>query len=67
MTNAKTITVREARAHFSELIEQVAFGGDRLIITFHGRPRAAIVSLEDLAQIDKGAEPEKKRQARRRA
>ena len=37
------IPVTEARAEFSELISRVAYGGEPVVITRHGKPLVAIV------------------------
>lgn len=37
------IPVTEARAEFSELISRVAYGGEPVIITRHGKPLVALV------------------------
>ncbi len=40
------------RDNLAEHLERVAYRGERFIITRNGRPRAALVSLEDLAQLE---------------
>lgn len=47
----KRVSATEAKAHFSELIAEVTHGGSPVIIERHGRPVAALVDLDDLAQI----------------
>ena len=37
------LPVTEARAEFSELISRVAYGGEPVIITRHGKPLVALV------------------------
>jgi prevent-host-death family protein len=37
------VPVTEARAEFSELISKVAYGGDPVVITRHGKPLVAVV------------------------
>ena len=41
-----TIAVREAKAQFSALVERAA-AGEEIVITWHGRPRARLVPLEE--------------------
>lgn len=36
------------RESFAEYVSKVAFTGRRIVVKRHGRPRAAIVSIEDL-------------------
>lgn len=44
---AEGIPVTEARAQLAELVNRVVFGGERIVLTRHGKPVAAIVSAED--------------------
>jgi prevent-host-death family protein len=37
------VAVTEARAEFSELISRVAYGGEPVVITRHGKPLVALV------------------------
>lgn len=37
------ITVTEARAQLSDLVSQVAFGGQSVVLTRHGKPLVALV------------------------
>ncbi|MEO5759973.1 MAG: type II toxin-antitoxin system Phd/YefM family antitoxin [Mesorhizobium sp.] len=46
----KTMQVREAKAGFSALVE-AAESGEPTIITKHGKPAAAVVSVEDLQKL----------------
>lgn len=47
------ISAKEARARFSELVNRVAFGNERIIVTKNGKPAAALVPLDDLALLEK--------------
>ena len=42
----------EARKQFSTIVNQAAFGGERIVVTRRGRPLAAIVPLEDLEAME---------------
>jgi prevent-host-death family protein len=42
------VPVTEARAQFSELINRVGFGKERIILTRHGKPLVALVPAETL-------------------
>lgn len=44
----------EARAQFSELINRVGFGKERIVLTRHGKPLVALVPAETLDQDDSG-------------
>jgi prevent-host-death family protein len=48
MTAVSAITVADARSGLAELLNRVAYGKERLVITRHGREIAAIVPVEDL-------------------
>ena len=43
----RTIGAREARNNFSQLLGQVHFGGQVVIVERFGRPMVAIIPLED--------------------
>jgi prevent-host-death family protein len=49
MTNVTATTVRDS---FSETLNRVAFKGDRIILERHGKPVAALVSVEDLELLE---------------
>ncbi len=55
----KTLSVAEAKSHFSEYISRAAYAGQRYVITKRGKPLAAIVSIEDLEDIKAGDDQEK--------
>ena len=44
------VPVTEARAEFSELINRVAYGGEPVVITRHGKPLVALVPAAYLAE-----------------
>jgi prevent-host-death family protein len=41
------VPVTEARAEFSELINRVGYGGERVVITRHGKPLVALVPASE--------------------
>jgi len=47
------INVGELRSRLSDMINRVAFGNDRVILQRRGRDVAAVVSLDDLALLQK--------------
>lgn len=49
------IPVTEARAQFSELVNRVGFGKERVILTRHGKPVVALVPAEALAALEEPA------------
>ena len=51
---AEKVRVTEAKAHLSELMARVGYGGERFVIERRGRPLAALVGVEDLERLEKG-------------
>lgn len=49
---AKEVSVGEAKARLSSLINAVAYGGEQVVIQSRGRPKAALVSVEDLRRLE---------------
>lgn len=47
-----TMSTAEARDHFSETINRVAYGKDRIILSRRGKDIAAIIPLEDLETLE---------------
>ncbi len=45
------VPVTQARAALSDLVNRVVYGGERVVLTRHGRPVAAIVSAADLQRL----------------
>lgn len=45
------VTVSKARETFAELLNEVCYGGWRVIITKRGRERAALVPIADLEKL----------------
>ena len=52
MTTSEPVPVTDARAQLSDLVGRVAFAGERVPLSRHGRVRAAIVSADDLALLE---------------
>jgi prevent-host-death family protein len=46
-----TVPATELREHGSEIVNRVAYGGEELVLTRHGKPVAALVSLATLAAL----------------
>ncbi len=45
-------SIAEARADFSALVDAVANSQERVILTSHGKPKAALVPLRDLEAVE---------------
>ncbi|MEU2564579.1 type II toxin-antitoxin system Phd/YefM family antitoxin [Streptomyces longispororuber] len=53
---AYEIPVTQARAELADLINRVVYGGERVVVTRHGKPLVALVSAEDLRRLDEAEE-----------
>lgn len=49
------VTADVAKRSFGELIARAGFGKERIVITRHGKPLAALVSAQDLAALTDAA------------
>jgi antitoxin Phd len=47
------VSVSDAREGLPELVNRVAYGRDRVVIERRGQPKAALVSMEDLARLER--------------
>lgn len=47
------ITAAEARRNMSELVNRAAYGGERFVVTRHGKELVAIVPLRDATLLDR--------------
>ena len=52
----QTVGVTEARSKFGELVDQVRYRGDTVVLMKSGKPAAALVPFELLAQWQKERE-----------
>jgi prevent-host-death family protein len=46
------ITSDEGKSRFGEYIARAGFGNERIVVTRHGKPIAAIIGLRDLAVLE---------------
>ena len=54
MTNRR-VSIGTVKRDISELVNRVAYGGERIVLTSRGKPKAAIVSLEDYQRLEEGS------------
>lgn len=47
------VNAREARTHFKDFIAEAQYKKNRTIVTEHGRPAAALVTIEDLRILER--------------
>ena len=50
----KRVSAAQAKAHLSDLMAKVAYGGEQYVIERRGKPLAALVSVDDLERLDQG-------------
>ncbi|HZF90972.1 type II toxin-antitoxin system Phd/YefM family antitoxin [Streptomyces sp.] len=55
---AYEIPVTQARAELADLINRVVYGGERVVVTRHGKPLVALVSAADLERLEEPQEPD---------
>ncbi|MET8684368.1 type II toxin-antitoxin system Phd/YefM family antitoxin [Streptomyces sp. NPDC004732] len=58
---AYEIPVTQARAELAELINRVVYGGERVVVTRHGKPLVALVSAADLERLEALADASEER------
>jgi prevent-host-death family protein len=46
------VAIGTVKRDISELVNRVAYGGERIVLTSRGKPKAAIVSLEDYGRLE---------------
>ena len=48
-----SVTATQAKDQLSSLLERTRSGGERIVIEKHGKPAAALVSIEDLHRLER--------------
>ena len=51
MSETRHVSIGQVKRDLSELINRVAYGGERIVLTSRGKPKAALVSLADYARL----------------
>jgi prevent-host-death family protein len=46
------VAAAEARENFAEVQNRVSFGQERILVTRHGKGLAAVISVDDLEQLE---------------
>ncbi len=46
------VSVTEAKKSFSEFLNRAAYGQERIVVTSHRKPKAAVISIEDLRRLE---------------
>ena len=47
------VSIGQVKRDISELVNRVAYGGERIVLTSRGKPKAAIVSMEDYERLER--------------
>lgn len=55
-SDGSVVSVSDARRDLAELVNQVAYGGRRIILQRRGKPLAALVPIEDLELVGKSCD-----------
>jgi prevent-host-death family protein len=46
------VSIGEVKRDISELVNRVAYGGERIVLTSRGKPKAALVSINDYELLE---------------
>ncbi len=49
------VSIGRVKRDISDLLNGVAYGGERILLTSRGKPKAAIVSIEDYKRLEQEA------------
>jgi prevent-host-death family protein len=49
----KSVSIGAVKREISELVNRVAYGHERVVLTSRGKPKAALVSLQDLERLQR--------------
>lgn len=49
----RLIPVSKARTEMKDIVNRVAYGGERIFLTFHDKKMVAIVPIEDIEALEK--------------
>ena len=55
-SQSTTISTAQARQNFAAIVNRVAYGGEKIILTRHGRQVAGIVPMSDILRLRKMGE-----------
>jgi len=47
------VSIGQVKRDISELVNRVAFGGERIVLTSRGKPKAVLVSVQDYEALEK--------------
>lgn len=52
----KAVSIGEVKRDISELVNRVAYGHERIVLTSRGKPKAVLVSVEDYQRLQEQEE-----------
>ena len=47
-----TTSISELKSALSEYLNRAAYGGERIIVASRGKPKAAVISIDDLRRLE---------------
>jgi len=47
-----TVSISELKSALSEFLNRAAYGRERIIVASRGKPKAAVISIEDLRRLE---------------
>ena len=50
------VSIGRVKRDISDLVNRVAYGGERIVLTSRGKPKAALVSIEDYERLERERE-----------
>lgn len=53
MSSTSHVSIGQVKRDISELVNRVAYAGERIVLTSRGKPKAVLVSLEDFEQLQR--------------
>lgn len=53
------VSIGHVKRDVSDLVNRVAYGGERIILTSRGKPKAALVSIDDLERLRRSEEADR--------
>jgi len=59
-----TVSMTQAKNELADVVNRAAYGGERIILLSRGKPKAAIISFEDLQLLEGLREGKEAHQAR---
>jgi prevent-host-death family protein len=59
----ETVSVSKLKDELSEYLNRAAYGGERIVVTSHDRPKAAVISVSDLELLEELEDAQAAREA----